>query len=115
MEVREKMRKWREEQNLTYKDLSNRSGVSSDLIGMVENGDVTHPLIAKQLQELYSLSDEETLMLMPKIHRPNDPEYEPDRYVSVKDKQFRINKTKSADKELYEYRVQRFKKYDRAF
>ena len=81
MTAREKMIKFREDRQLDYKMLSDICGVGHDIIGMVEHGDVTHPLIVKKLQELYSLTDLEAEELLPKCRRPHDPEYEPDKYV----------------------------------
>lgn len=81
MTTREKMVALREENGLTPKQMGEKCGVSEVLIKMVEHGEVTHPLIAKKLQKVYKLTNEETMELIPKIHRKGDPEYEPDKFV----------------------------------
>lgn len=80
MDVRAKMVEWRKERGLELSDLSRRSGISAEILGMVERGGVTHPIIVERISKLYELSDEEGEMLMPKIYRSNDPEYEPDKF-----------------------------------
>ena len=80
MTTREKMIKWRNKNRITLRFLSDRSGVSETLLSMVEAGEVTHPKIVKKIQKVYRLNDLEAEELMPKIHRPHDPEYEPDKY-----------------------------------
>lgn len=81
MNVREKMIKFREDHLLTIKDMSDRCGISNDIIGMVEKGDVTHPFLVAKIAEAYGLTDLEAEELMPKNRRPHDPEYDPDKYV----------------------------------
>lgn len=80
MTVRDKMREFRKERQLTLRIMSDRSGVSETLLGMVENGNVTHPKIVKQIQDAYQLSDLEAEELMPKNYRPRGGDYDPDRY-----------------------------------
>ena len=80
MDPREKMHKWRQDRHLTLRMMSDRSGISEELLSMVEAGHVTHPLIAKKIQRLYNLTDEEAEELMPTIHRPNHPDYDPNKY-----------------------------------
>lgn len=75
------MKKWRVDRQLSYKQVSELCGVRQVLIAMVENGEVTHPIIVEKLKKLYSLTDAEAEELLPKNRRPNDPEYEPDKYV----------------------------------
>lgn len=75
------MKSWRKRNKVTLEQLSSESGVSRDLIGMVENGEVTHPNIAKKIARVYGLSEIESYELMPDIHRPNSPNYDPKRYV----------------------------------
>ena len=87
MDTREKMREWREAMHASYDMISKKIGVSSGPIGMVENGCVTHPKIVEKLQNFYGLTDIEAEELLPKNRRPNDPDYDPDRYVSEADKQ----------------------------
>lgn len=81
MNVREKMIKFREEHLLTIKDMADRCGVSNDIIGMVEKGEVTHPLLVAKIAEAYGLTDLEAEELMPKCRRQHDPEYNPTKYV----------------------------------
>lgn len=80
MDVREKMLKLRVDNDITLQGMSNRTGVSAGLISMIEGGFVTHPDIARKLQDGYGLTDEETEMLMPEIHRKGSPNYDPDKY-----------------------------------
>ena len=86
MMVREKMVKLREDKNISLETMSHRTGVSAGLISLIEGGYVTHPMIAKKLQKGYGLSDEETEMLMPEIHRKSSPKYDPEKYVDLADK-----------------------------
>ena len=72
--------------NATYDTISRKIGVSSGLIGMVENGDVTHPIIVEKLKAFFKLTDEEAEELLPKNRRTHDPEYDPDKYVAEVDK-----------------------------
>lgn len=81
MDVREKMRKWREEFGITLEMISKRCGVSVHLLGMVEDGEVTHPDLVKKIQDAYGLTDLESEELMPENHRPHSPNYDPDKYV----------------------------------
>ena len=78
MNVREKMVKWREKNRLSIKDLSLQSGVSIDLLGMIERGHVTHPTIAKKIGRVYGLNEKETWELMPE-------KYDPDMYKEPED------------------------------
>lgn len=80
MDPREKMFKWRQDRHITLRMLSDKSGIGEELLSMVEAGHVTHPKIAKKIQKLYGLTDEETYELMPTIHRPNHPDYNPNKY-----------------------------------
>lgn len=81
MDTRSKMLQFRKDHHLSIRDISDRIYVSSDLIGMVEKGEVTHPLIVQKLASAYGLSNLEAEQLMPKNHRPHDPEYDPLKYV----------------------------------
>lgn len=76
----EQMKKYRIRHGYSIKDMSVKSGASVMLLKMLENGHVTHPKIAEQVGKAYELTREETESLMPAIHRPNDPAYEPDKY-----------------------------------
>lgn len=75
------MIKYRTDHNLSYDFISQKTGVSIRLITMVEDGEVTHPLIAESLRNFYKLTKIQTEELLPKNRREHDPEYEPDKYV----------------------------------
>ena len=83
MTAREKMKKWREERQLDYDDISKMIDVGSHLIEMIEQGHVTHPIIARKMQKLYSLTDLEMEELLPENKREHSHEYEPDRYINT--------------------------------
>lgn len=74
------MEQYRNEKNISLKTMSHMTGVSSGLLGLIEGGYVTHPDIARKVQKGYELTDEETEMLMPEIHRPSSSRYEPDKF-----------------------------------
>lgn len=80
MDVREKMYEWRMKTGTTLRVISIMTGISETLLGMVETGEVTHPKIVEKIKKAYKLTDLEAEQLMPKIHRPHDPEYEPDKF-----------------------------------
>ena len=80
MTKREKMIKWRSDMKIPLRYVSRKTGVSETLLSMVESGEVTHPKIVKKIQTFYKLTDIEAEELMPKIHRPHAPEYEPDKF-----------------------------------
>ena len=111
LNVREKMIKWREKNKVSIKDLSLQSGVSTDLLGMVERGHVTHPAIAKKIGRVYGLNEKETWELMPENHRPNSPRYDPDMYKEPEDsfkKAFTIC-TDNSNKEAKNYVLEKQK------
>lgn len=85
MDVREKMQQYREDNHIDLKTMSNMTGVSSGLIAFIEGGYVTHPELARRLQKGYELTDKETEMLMPEIHRKSSPNYDPYKYVELTD------------------------------
>lgn len=86
MEVREKMRDYRKGLGLTVRQMARMCHISETLMGMVENGYVTHPKIAARIQEKYGLTDLEAEELVPVIHRPHGGGYDPERYVRDIDK-----------------------------
>ena len=87
------MIRWRTKHSLSYNQLADISDVSPGLIEMLENGDVTHPNIAKRVAKAYGLTEMESYELMPEIHRPNSPLYDPKRYVEEDpDDRFSIHK-----------------------
>lgn len=75
------MIKFRKDHNLPYDYISQKTGVSVHLLTMIEDGQVTHPLIVESLQKFYKLTKREAEELLPKNRRKHDPEYEPDKYV----------------------------------
>ena len=80
MDVRQKMIDWRKKHDLTLEHISRASGVSKNLLELVENGSVTHPDIARQIGEAYCLSEDDILELMPKNRRSGREGYDPDKY-----------------------------------
>lgn len=80
IDVRKKMEEYRSKNNITLKAMSYKTGVSSGLLSFIEGGYVTHPDIAKKIQKGYELTDSETEMLVPEIHRKSSDKYEPNKY-----------------------------------
>ena len=83
--VRKKMIYWRESNGIDIQKMSNKTGISQQLLKMVEGGCVTHPVIAKKIQKAYELTDEETMYLVPEIHREGSETYNPDKYKIPED------------------------------
>lgn len=110
MTAREKMIKYRKENNLSYKILSVKSGVNRYLLEMVENGHVTHPAIAEKICKVYKLSKEDLLELIPSNHVPGE-NYDPDKFKPLNvDKFGKTPRPKQAleiDKYLYERSLER--------
>lgn len=82
MDTRSKMKAYRRQKCITRNEIARKAGVSDVLIGMVEAGEVTHPLLVKRIQKAYGLTDLEAEELLPKNRRPHDPSYDPDKYVA---------------------------------
>ena len=80
VDVRKKMEQYRKDNDISLKTMSHLTGVSSGLLALIEGGYVTHPDIARKVQKGYELTDLETEVLMPEIHRPSSPRYEPNKY-----------------------------------
>lgn len=80
VEVREKMKEYRKQNDISLKTMSKLTGVSSGLLALVEDTYVTHPDIARKIQKGYGLTDLETEMLMPEIHRKSSDKYEPNKF-----------------------------------
>lgn len=76
----EKMKKWREENCITLKQMSTRSGISVSLLDLIENGGVTHPDIARRFVKAYEFPEETIEELIPRNYRKGSDEYDPDRY-----------------------------------
>lgn len=83
--VRKKMIYWRKSNGIDIQKMSNKTGISQQLLKMVEGGCVTHPVIAKKIQKAYELTDEETMYLVPEIHREGSETYNPDKYKVPED------------------------------
>lgn len=79
--VRELMKQRRSDWCITAKQMAEKCECSEALIFMVENGDVTHPAIARRMQYYYKLTERQYETLIPEIHRPSSPKYEPDKYI----------------------------------
>ena len=80
------MLKYREDEHISLETMSHVTGVSVGLLSLIEGGNVTHPHIAKIIQQGYSLSDKETEMLMPEIHRESSVQYNPDKFKDLNDR-----------------------------
>lgn len=65
--------------------MSKIAHVSPLLLGMVENGAVTHPIIVERIRKAYKLTEIESYELLPVHRRPNSPEYDPDKYKPPED------------------------------
>lgn len=85
MEVREKMAEYRNRMGYTIRDMARKAKTSTTIIKMVEEGEVTHPNIARRIGEAYRLTEKQTWDLMPEIHRPDSPRYDPDHYKALVD------------------------------
>lgn len=81
MTVHEKMIDFRTSRGLSLRNMQQRSGVPSVVLGTVEDGNVTHPNFVKRIKKAYKLTDEEAELLLPKNRRKHDPEYNPNKYV----------------------------------
>jgi transcriptional regulator with XRE-family HTH domain len=81
VDVREKMRKVREELGWTVREMAYICGISENLLDLIESGEVTHPKIADRLKMVYDLTDEETEELLPLNRRVHSKNYDPDKYV----------------------------------
>lgn len=97
MTAREKMVAWRTERRLDLEPVANALDISPGLLDMIETGDVTHPNIARRIQELMKFTDEETEELMPEIHRKSSDKYEPDKFVHREPEDFDLTKKKKED------------------
>lgn len=81
MTVREKIVRAREEGDWTIKDAADACGISQGLMRMIEEGEVTHPIVAQRIRYLYDLTELEAEELMPECRRVHTATYEPDKYV----------------------------------
>lgn len=81
MDVRAKMVKYREQKHLSLDDMADICGVSRTILGMVENGDVTHPILVERIRSGYKLKKLESEELLPENRRLHGPNYDPDKYI----------------------------------
>jgi transcriptional regulator with XRE-family HTH domain len=81
MNVREKMKAFRESKGLSKKQMARKCGMSEVLLGIVETAGCTHPNIVSRIQKQYELTDLEAEELLPLHRRPHGGDYDPDRYV----------------------------------
>ena len=72
----------RESMRLSHQTLGSLCGCSEYTIRMLEEDEryVTHPLIVDKIAKVLKLTGKQAEMMLPKNYRPNDPEYDPDRY-----------------------------------
>ena len=85
MNARDKMVVWRDKRKASYESIAQKCGISIALLKMIEEGAVTHPLIVERIQKVYGLTDSEAEELLPINRQPNNPEYNPDKYVVLID------------------------------
>ena len=89
MGKREWMIRFREERHIPLPDMAakiRKPGqwrCSEKLLNNLEmdDGYVTHPVIAQMIAEAYNATPEQAELLLPRHRRPHDPEYDPDRYI----------------------------------
>lgn len=101
MTTREKMIDWRNKSGITIKQLSLNTGVSQTLLGMVEAGHVTHPLIVKKIKRAYRLTDLEAEELLPKCRRKHGSNYDPDMYKPLEQNGISISRKNSELIDIY--------------
>lgn len=97
MTTREKMVAWRKERKLDLEPVAYAIDISPGLLDMIETGDVTHPNIARRIQELMKFTDEETEELMPEIHRKSSDKYEPDKFAYREPDDLDLSRKKKED------------------
>lgn len=110
MTTREKMKEYRKKNRIDLDSMAYICEMSKGLLGMVENGEVTHPIFVRNIQSAYELTDDEAEELLPINRRPHHPEYDPDKYVHAKDRERRIAIIKSnhAKNEYIGYKNDRY-------
>lgn len=79
-EVREAMKNYRQWKRFSLEDMADICGISETLLQIIEDGGVTHPKIAERIKKAYKLTDIQAEQLVPEIHRPSSPNYNPDKY-----------------------------------
>lgn len=95
------MVEWRKARSLDYYTIAKSLDISPGLLEMIENGDVTHPNIAKRIQELYKLTDEETEELIPENYRTSSKGYDPDKFKDPEDMEFNFKNRTTGDVYYY--------------
>ena len=81
LNVREKMKKYREKHYITLQKMSRKTNVTVSILRIVEEGGVTHPNFVARIKAGYKLTELEAEQLLPECRRPHSPNYDPDRYV----------------------------------
>lgn len=111
--TREKMVEFREKYGLSIRQMAEICGTSSDILGMVEKGDVTHPKIVERIRKGYKLTDLEAEELLPINRRPHGGDYDPDRYVTEIDPTMTaiIPKQSVIDAYIMEHRTDQIKRH----
>ena len=102
------MIEFRERWNIDYVKMAKKLHISPLLVSMVEDGHVTHPNIARRMQKLYGLTEEESYELMPPNYRPNGGMYDPDMFRAPEDRQFVLFKKPYDEYESYERKDKRW-------
>lgn len=80
MSAVEKMKKWQEDRQISNFKAAEAMGISELLYFKLLNGEVTHPKIAEEIQQVIGLTDLETEELMPKNYRKHGGCYDPGKY-----------------------------------
>ena len=82
--VRQKMVRRREHGGITIQQMAKKCRISEGLMRMIEEGEVTHPVIAQRIARRYRLTELEAEELMPLNRRPHGGDYDPDRYAVLR-------------------------------
>ena len=80
-DVRLKIVEFREKMQLSVTQLAHMVDISTGLMQMIEEGEVTAPGIALRIGKVVGLTELETEELMPVNRRPHHPDYDPSKYV----------------------------------
>ncbi len=104
----EKMVRFREERKITIALMARRIDVPACILGIVENGGVTHPNFVEKIKAGYRLTDEEAEMLLPECRRPSSPKYDPNHFVYEPPQSFTM-RTLPTREEIDEYLVERIR------
>ena len=107
MTTHEKMVLFREERKITITLMARKIGVPPCILGIVENGGVTHPNFVEKIKAGYRLTDEEAEMLLPECRRPSSPKYDPNHFVYEPPQSFNIGVPPTRE-EIDEYLADRY-------